>query len=168
MEILLPTRVNLVPGLLGAAFAAMSVSTVGAVLGLAVQPAMDLIGTHANPLVLPTATLLGCFNVWLVLSALRWALVRGAARPSSILAQNQPMFASARVVALVYFAELVVTLVASEIRWFFEFPFANSTQLSVLSPQGRVFMTIVLPAIGIAMLILLAPRILAARSRRAV
>ena len=167
MDISLPKRVNAVAWVLGAALAAMSVSAVGAPLSIAAAPAMKLIETHVNPLVVPMATLLHCISVCVVLLALRWASVRGTTRPGSILARNQAVFASARVVALVYFAELVVGLVASEIWWFLAVPFFNVTQLSVLSAQGQVFMTMVLPSIGIVMLVLLAPRILPAGSRRA-
>jgi len=168
MDISLPNRVNAVAWVLGAALAAMSVSAVGAPLSIAAAPAMKLIETHVNPLVVPMATLLHCITVWLVLLALRWALARGTTKPGSIVARNQAVFASARVVALVYLAGFIVALAASEIRWFFLVPFANVTQLNVLSVEGRVFMTIVLPSIGIVMLVLLAPRILPAGSRRAV
>ena len=165
MDISLPNRVNVVAWILGAALVTMSVSVVGAPLGLAAGPAMKLIETHVNRLLVPMATLLDCISVCVVLLALRWASVRGTTRPGSILARNQAVFASARVVALVYFAELVVGLVASEIWWFLAVPFFNVTQLSVLSAQGRLFMTIVLPLIGIVLLILLAPRIVRADSR---
>jgi hypothetical protein len=165
MEISLPTRVNVVAWVLGAALVAMSVSAIGAPLGLAATPAMKLIETHVNPVVGPMATLLSCITVWLVLLALRWASGRGTTRPGSIVARNQAVFASARVVALVYLAQLIVALAASEIEWFFQVPFFNVTQLSVLSVPGRVFMAIVLPLIGIVVLLLLAPRIPAAGSR---
>ena len=168
MEIQLPPRVGVFALLLGAALVPMSVSVVGAPLALAAEPLMTLIGSHVNPLVLPTATLLACITVGVVLLLLRWAMVRGTTSPGSLLGRNQGLFAAARVVAWVYLAGSVITLAASEIEWFFQVPFFNLTQLNVLSVQGQVFMVVVLSSIGILMLVLLAPRILAACARRAI
>jgi hypothetical protein len=166
-NISLPDRINVVAFVLGTAFVAMSVSAVGAPLGAAALPVMQVLETHVNWLVTPAATLLNCATVWLVLLIVRWLSTRGAGQPSSMLARNGAVFAAARVVGLVYLAGLVVGLVASEIRWFFDVPFFNTTQLSVRSVQGRVLMTVVLPFMGLALLVTLAPRILKFDSRRA-
>jgi hypothetical protein len=165
IELSLPNRVSPSAWLLGAALAVMSMRVVGVPLGLAAQPAMDILGRHANPLVMPAATLIQCVVVCVVLLVIRWGLVHGAAKPGSILARNESVFVSGRVVALVALAECVVDLAAYEIRWFFEIPFASATQLDMLSPQGQVFTTVVLPAVGIATLILLAPRVVASGAK---
>ncbi len=165
MEISLPKRLNVVAWVLGAALVAMSLSVIGAPLGMAVQPAMEVIGTRANPLVMPTATLLRCITAGILLLALRWMSARGMAKPGSILGRNQAVFASARVVTLVALAEYVVELAGYEVTRFFEVPFFNVTQLNVLSPLGRIFMAVALPAIGAAALVLLSPRVLPAASK---
>jgi hypothetical protein len=168
MDITLPDRVNVIAFVLGTAFVAMSVSVVGAPLGVAALPAMRLLETHINWLVTPSATLLNGVTVSLVLLTVRWLSARGVRRPTSTLARNSAVFAAARVVGLVYLAGLVVALVASEVRWFFDVPFFNTTQLSVQSVPGRVFMTVVLPLMGLALLVTLGHRILRFGSRSAV
>jgi hypothetical protein len=168
MDISLPDRVNVIAFVLGAAFVAMSVAAIGAPLSVAALPVMKVLEARANWFVLPAATLLRCMTVCLVLLAVRWLSARGMSRPGSVLARNAPMLAAARVVAFVYLAELLVALAAAEIWWFFEVPFFNSTQLSMQSVEGRVFLTTVLPLIGLGVLIVLAPHILGRTSRSAV
>ena len=168
MDISLPNRVNVVALLLGAALVAMSVSAVGAPLSLAAYPVMRMVEVRVNSLVSPLVTLLNCVTVGLVFWALRWASARGATQPTSLLGKNETVFASARVVAMVYIANIVVGFIASEIRWFFEVPVFNATQLSVQSVQGRVFMTVVLPLIGVGIVVAVAPRIVGESPRRAV
>ena len=167
VDISLPGRVNVVALLLGAALAAMGVSVAGAPLGLAVLPLMRVLEIRVNPLVSPAATLLNCLTVWLVLLALRWAVARGKRWPTSIWARNDAVLAAARVVAVVYLAQLVVRFAASEIRWFFDVPVFNATQLRVRSFQGGVFMAVVLPMIGVVLLLAVGPRILASQTRDA-
>jgi hypothetical protein len=167
MDISLPDRVDVIALILGAAFVAMGVSAIGAPLSVAASPAMRILEVRANWLVLPAATLLNCATVGLVLLAVRWLSAMGTSRPGSIPARNAPLLAAARVVALVYLAQLVVGLAASEIRWFFEVPFFNITQFSMQSVQGRVFLAIA-PLIGLGVLVILGPHILGQSKRSAV
>ncbi len=163
MELSLPSRLSVAAGLLGAALMAMGVSVIRAPLGLVVQPAIKLVETHANPLVLPVVTLLGGLTVLLLLLALRWAIARGTEAPDSIVGRNRAVFVGARVVGWVYLAQLIVEFVGSETKAFLEIELFNVAQLDMLSPHGQLFLMTVPPLVGILSLILLAPRIFGAR-----
>lgn len=154
------TRTDLLRLLLATALVMMSVSTVGALLGLAAWPAMQIIQERANFLVSAAAALVNAGSIGVVIWGLHVARSRAGARPASVWARNLALLNIASFVALVYLAGVIVSFVGHEARSFVEIPFGNATQVDMFSPAARFCFEVLFPAVGVVILLVVGPRFL--------
>jgi hypothetical protein len=156
---LLP-RTQLVRLLLATALTGMAVSSLGGVISLATWPALDVIQNRINPLLGVATAVTSALTIGLLLWSLRLARARAMADPSSIWGQNASLLDVAWFVMLVYLAEVVIWLVAREVRGFVEISMGNALQIDMFSPVARFCFVVVVPAVGIVILLRVAPRFL--------
>jgi hypothetical protein len=115
----------------------MCVSTIGAIVGLASWPVMQIIQDRANSFVSVAAVLMNGVAIGLVIWGLRMAQARASAQTESVWSRNAGVLDVARFVALVYLAVVVVSFIGQEARSFVEVPIGNATQIDMFSPTAR-------------------------------
>jgi hypothetical protein len=97
---------------------------------------------------------------------LRFARTRAAAGPSSVWGQNAALLDVARLLTVVYLAEVVVSFAGQELRSLVEIPIGNATQIDMFSPAARFCFEALFPAVGAVVLFILGPWFLNRASAR--
>jgi len=160
MDIALPARTTFLRLAFATALVALSLSIVTTLTGFAAAPVMQFVERRANSQVDLAVAMLNGLIVCVILFPLTWLARRAEKGPATGWRRNGPLFAASRVVALFYLAGIVIGWIGGELRGFIEIPVGNATQLDMFSFQGRLFLAVVLPAIGVAILVWIAPRLL--------
>lgn len=160
MDMTFSTRTDLFRLLLATALVMMCVSTIGAIVGLASWPVMQIIQDRANSFVSAAAALINALSIGLVIWGLRAARSRASARPESLWSRNADVLDVARFVAFVYLAGVVVSFVGQQARSFVEIPVGNATQIDMFSPTARFCFEVLFPAVGAVILLVVGPRFL--------
>jgi hypothetical protein len=164
MDMTVSTRIDLLRLFLATALVMMCVSTIGAIVGLASWPVMQIIQDRANSFVSAAAVLMNGVSIGLVIWGLRMAQARASAQPESVWSRNAGVLDVARFVALVYLAVVVVSFIGQEARSFVEIPIGNATQIDMFSPTARFCFEVLFPAVGAVLLLILGPRFLRSSS----
>lgn len=159
MDMTVSTRIDLLRLLLATALVMMCVSTMGAIVGLASWPVMQIIQDRANSLVSTVAALMSALSIGLVIWGLRMAQSRVLARPETVWSRNAGVLHVARFVGLVYLAGVVVSFIGQSARSFVEIPIGNATQIDMFSPMARFCFEVLFPAVGAVLLLVLGPRL---------
>jgi hypothetical protein len=154
------SRTQLVRLFLATALAGMAVSSIGGLISLAAWPAVDFIQNRINPLLGVTTALTSALTIGVLLWSLRLARARAMTHPSSIWGQNAGVLEVVRFLMFVYLAEVVIWLIAREARSWIEISVGNALHVDMFSPVARFLFVVAVPAVGIVILLRVAPRFL--------
>lgn len=135
---------------LATALAMLLLHALSALLAVATWPLAELINRGPNQLVLPITLGINAGAILLAILLLRWA--------SGRMVWARLLFDVAGYMCLVFLTETALAYLGSEIRSFFEVPFANVTQVDMSAPEVKVLLSLILPSAGIAFLLWVARR----------